>query len=122
MNPFPEEHDLIALFECEPTLADEDIPWFYNHLCFTSVRGNEKIECHIEPAGQELIFKWWLDNLEKINLVVRGIKGLEISMQANTDMLIASFGEENQTQVLKIRLKPFVSLSWEVNINATSLS
>jgi hypothetical protein len=58
-----------------------------------------------------------LDNREKINLVVSGIKGLEVNMQANTDMLIASFGEENKTQVLKIRLKPFVSLSWEVNIN-----
>ena len=36
MERFPEEHELISFFECEPNVLDPGIPWVYNHLEFRS--------------------------------------------------------------------------------------
>ena len=38
MDPFPEEWELLALFESEPTLPISDVPWFYNRLTFQTKR------------------------------------------------------------------------------------
>ena len=114
MKPFPDKYELIFLFESEPLLTDNEIDWYYNQLHFVLSRGDDRIECDIEPACGSLVFKWWIDNAEKANLVVSGIKGLEVITQGRTEMLVASFGESSATQILKLRLKPSISISWKV--------
>ena len=34
VDPFPEEHELIAFFGVEPALTDPDLPWIYNDVTF----------------------------------------------------------------------------------------
>ena len=34
MMHLPEDHELIALFEAEPKLAAQDVPWVHNRLHF----------------------------------------------------------------------------------------
>ena len=63
MDPFPEEHDLLALFECKPTLADAKIPWSYNHLTFETRRDGDQFTCEIEPGDETLKLRWSRDTM-----------------------------------------------------------
>jgi hypothetical protein len=42
VNPFPEDHELLSIFESEPEVLDADVPWFYNTLTFRGDRDGLK--------------------------------------------------------------------------------
>ena len=48
MDPFPEEWELLALFEKEPVILDPEIPWRYNRLTFEIQRGGDKFHCAVD--------------------------------------------------------------------------
>lgn len=54
MNPFPEDYELISIFESEPKLLDEDIPWFYNTLFFRLQRNDDILSCIFSPAYRSI--------------------------------------------------------------------
>ena len=55
MLSFPDEYELIGLFESEPELFDgEDKPWAYNELKFTTVRGDDQVVVTIYPPSGKL--------------------------------------------------------------------
>lgn len=48
---FPEEHELISVFECIPRLTDEGIPFVYNGATYEFVnQTNEQFIVDISPA------------------------------------------------------------------------
>jgi hypothetical protein len=42
MHLFPEEWELLSLFESEPKVLDQGVPWQYNTLTFDTQRGDEQ--------------------------------------------------------------------------------
>jgi hypothetical protein len=44
MNPFPEDWELLAFFESEPTIEDRDVPWFYNCMTFETTRALDHVQ------------------------------------------------------------------------------
>lgn len=58
MTHFPEEWQLLSLFEVEPQVVDRGVPWFYNTLVFDTTRGEDRIRCEIEPAYEIIRLTW----------------------------------------------------------------
>ena len=107
-DPFPAKHELIGFFECEPEVLDPGIDWFYNRLTFTTARGQDKVQCVIEPSSMILRVWWWRGDQELVSLAANWVSGLEIDKQQQREVLIASFSEERQLLPLRIQLKPSV--------------
>lgn len=111
MNTFPEEWELLALFEVEPTITDRDVPWYYNRLTFETTRGDDHIRCEIEPGYEKLNIVWWRGAKEKMTLELNWVNGLRVVTGGGTDYLVASFREKHLLD-LEFHLKPEVRLRW----------
>ena len=68
MERFPESHELISFFECEPTLLEPGKPWVYNHLEFRTVRGADEFVVVIEPGFETFKLRWRREGKEVIRL------------------------------------------------------
>lgn len=109
MDPFPQEHELIAFFECEPTLLNNNGCWFYDRLTFDSVRGQDRIVCMIEPASEILHFKWTQDDIERINLALNWVNGIQLKTGGGVEQLQLSF-RSCDLDSITIQLKPFIAM------------
>jgi hypothetical protein len=101
MKPFPEHHDLIALFEWEPALSDPDVIWAYNHLSFVTDRGSDKIVCAIEPGFEIVTFQWINEGKEITSLNLNWVSGIEAQLSDDIEALILHF-RDNHLKTLKI--------------------
>lgn len=57
MQGYPEENDLLSLFECEPILLDsteKDIPFFYNEATFQFSNQEEDFIVIISPSHRKV--------------------------------------------------------------------
>jgi hypothetical protein len=115
MDPFPEEHELLWLFACEPELTDADLPWCYNSLRFKRTIGNDVIECEIVPALEELDLRWRQRGVEVMHLDLCRVSGLQVRVERGHDTLIATFPEKTHLYPLEVRLTPSVFVSWGVD-------
>jgi hypothetical protein len=111
MDPFPAEHELIELFECEPGLGIAGVPWTYNELRFDTTRGADRIICEIAPGYEELQLRWLRDDTEVVYLRLRWVSGLEVKLGPDAEALIATFRNEHLLQ-LRLQLKPTLHLRW----------
>lgn len=111
MEPFPQEWELLSLFEVEPTIADRDIPWFYNRLTFETNRGDDRIRCEIEPAYEIIRLVWWRGQHEALSLDLHWVSGLRVVTGNGRDYLIASFRDQNLLN-LEFHLKPQICVRW----------
>jgi hypothetical protein len=114
MKSFPDHHDLIALFECEPVLSDPDVIWAYNGLSFVTDRGSDKIVCEIEPGYEIVEFQWIKAGKEIISLNLNWVSGIEAQLSDDIEALILHFRDKH-LKTLKIQFKPFISMSWSTD-------
>ena len=111
MNPFPAEHDLISLFEAEPTLLDIGVPWVYNHLTFETRRVEDHLVCEIEPASRHLRVTWERSGTELVRLDIFRVAGLMVEAERGREALVATFGD-SQLSNLRLQLRPSLHVSW----------
>ncbi len=111
MNPFPDEWELLSLFEAEPRLHDPDIPWVYNTLSFETARGSDRILCVIEPGYERLDFQWWHNQGRHLALKLHRVSGLRVVTGGGSEYLVATFRDDNLSQ-LRLQLKPTIECEW----------
>lgn len=111
MDPFPQEHDLISLFECEPILGEAGVPWFYNEITFTTRRGNDLLVCEMEPAHDTFGVIWSSDGVPLVSLDVKRVSGMEAEFSPASDALIVHFRDRNLLP-LRLQLKPTIAVFW----------
>ena len=112
MNIFPDQHELISLFESEPTLADAKVPWTYNRLQFTRTIGDSTVECIIEPGYETLRFRWSQRGAEVMDLDLRWVSGLTVEYKDGREALVAQFRDRSGVSPLRIQLTPSIHVSW----------
>ena len=105
-----------GFFDSEPELYNDDVPWFYNHLCFRYQTEKESIRCDIEPAYNEIRISWFQEGRIKANFIINEVEGLEIEGTKN-QTLIVSFHEDSNISLFKLRLRPFVQIEWGTDKN-----
>lgn len=111
MDIFPEEWELLSLFECEPRLSARNVPWFYNQLTFETKRGNDEIRCEIEPGYGTLNICWWQFGKEKMKLELHWVSAIRVVTGNGRDYLVATFRDQFLSD-LEFHLKPDVCLRW----------
>ncbi len=113
MLELPEEHELIAFFECEPQLADTEVVWAYNDLRFTTVREPDKVVVEIAAGWGELAIRWEKAGQQLVWLKLINLEKLGVEMQRGDELLVATGTHGDQNATLILRLKPFVSITFE---------
>ncbi len=114
MDPFPEEWQLLSLFEAEPEVVDRDVPWAYNTLIFDATRGIDRVHCRIMPSYEILRLTWWQSNEMRLSLDLNWVSGLQVVTENGHECLIASFRDTHLLN-LEFCLKPNVCLKWGTN-------
>jgi hypothetical protein len=116
IEPFPQDWQLIGLFECEPSLLDPDVPWVYNRLRFLTERGPDRVECEIEPASEIVEVRWWQSGLLRLHLDLRWVRSLAVEEGPVHEALVAEFRYgRGFVNPLVLQLRPHVSVSWGTN-------
>jgi hypothetical protein len=111
MDPFPELHDLIALFEAEPTYTDPGVPAVYNRLTFITERGTDRVRCEVEPANGCLTLAWARDGAEVVRADFAGVAALRIEAERGREILVAELRAPD-ARPARLQLRPAVHLSW----------
>ncbi len=109
MISIPEEHELIAFFETEPTLLDADQPWHYNTLTFEFQSAEEKVTVHLSPAYGDLEIYWTQKNELRLNWRLYDLKEIVIDKTDQKECMRIIPNAENMTETL-LFLKPVVKI------------
>jgi hypothetical protein len=117
MSPFPDEHELLGIFESEPVLKDEGVPWAYNHLTFCRTIGDDTIHCEIEPGYETLKFRLVQRGNEVISLDLHWVSGLTIETKPGMEALVAHFRTRAGLLPLTIQFRPTVRLTWGTSVD-----
>ncbi len=112
MKPFPEDHELISAFESEPEILDPDVPWYYNALTFRGEREGIRYRIQINPANGEIGIELSNSSQTISTLQIDGVTEMTAQYNKAESLLIASFDEDDQRRLLKIRLKPHIAIEW----------
>jgi hypothetical protein len=112
MDVFPAKHDLLALFETEPSLADAGVPWAYNALRFETQRGtNDRVICEIEPGYERLEIRWSRDGVDLIHLDLHWVNQLLVENEGGREALVARFRDDHLLP-LRLQLRPSIHIRW----------
>jgi hypothetical protein len=113
MDPFPNEWELLSLFEVEPKVAYDIVYaplWPPAFLEFDTTRGDDRIVCQIAPHYESKIsLKWWQGGHEHVSLVVTSIRGLIIETLHGFDYFVASI---DSLERFELHLKPYICVRW----------
>jgi hypothetical protein len=115
MIEMPELWELIALFECEPVLADTGVPLSYNTLNFRSTRGADELWCQISPGYGDVYFTWSRQGSKVLDLKLFSVQRLCVSL-GDCEALEISFEERRKMDLLRLQLKPQITLKWGMEI------
>ncbi len=111
MDPFPEDWELLALFEVEPVLTDLNVPWSYNKLTFETKREEYLVRCEIEPSYEIIRLSCWQMGRELFSLDLHWVISLRVHTGEGKDYFVAHFRDPNLLP-LEFHLKPSVRLLW----------
>lgn len=85
MIQFPEIYEFISFFEAEPVFLDPTVPWQYNRLSWTIHRGDNTINCAIEPADGQMDLVWAQAGRPIAAIGLRAIQSFELTMQSERE-------------------------------------
>ena len=111
MDPFPDEWQLLSLFETDPRILDPEVPWTFNHLAFETTRGADRIRCVIEPGYEQLDFTWWHNQSRHLALELHWVSGLTVVTGGGNDYMVALFRDHHLAE-LRLQLRPTIECSW----------
>jgi hypothetical protein len=111
MNPFPEEYELISLFESEPELMDEGIPWFYNTLSFKIQRESDILSCIISPAYRSFSIDLTINERTIYSLGFKDVEGLTIEKDKGVERFILEMNGESTFVTMIIQTKPQIRIT-----------
>jgi hypothetical protein len=117
MHQFPENYELVGFFEVEPEVLDENVPWVYNELTFTSNSSNGSLITKMVTGSELMNIRWLQHGNEVLNIDLKGVLSLVVGSSTNEyeiNTLVASFRDPNVSKLF-IKIRPFVSVSWGYN-------
>lgn len=102
----PDELSLLSLFECEPQLLDNNIPYFYNEATYEFCNyANERFVVSICPSYSDIKVQVYSnDNNELLSLLdFKSVDGVEILSDKRDESKIVIKAENG---LVKINFKP----------------
>lgn len=114
MKRFPEDWELIGLFECEPVVEEPYDPWSYNSLQFVSLREPDRIHCVIHSHDERVEFMLWTGQRCVVSMNLLEVSEVIVHLGQGKDAMELRFAEPTVMPMF-IRLKPQVSIEWGMN-------
>lgn len=105
----PKEYELLTLFECEPKIFDDDIPFYYNTATYTFSSSVEEFHIVIGPACNEFHLSVIdLDSNKQIfSLTLNSVYKLEIlSDKKDHSRIGLTVQHQDYSQFIEIEFKP----------------
>ncbi len=113
MTIFPEENDLLSLFDCEPTLLDstsKDLPFYYNNAKYQFSNGEENFIVTLSPSYGEVKIQvtQHVSNRLLSFLDLKRVDKFEITADKkdHSSVLLTVVNEDSQ-QTIEIDFKPY---------------
>jgi len=106
MMSLPDELSLLSLFECEPELLDENIPFIYNEATYEfSNSAEERFVLSISPSNSDIkIEVYSADRNELISFLdFKNVEGIEILLDKKEESQILI---KNELGSVRINFKP----------------
>ncbi|WP_419892080.1 hypothetical protein [Paenibacillus xylanexedens] len=110
MNPFPKDYELVELFESEPKIFDEEVPWYYNNLFFSLKRNDVTLVCLLQPAHGTLSLHLKVNNSSIYDLSFENVVGMEIEKSNTKEILKIILNDEDTIKTLLLETKPNIYL------------
>ena len=105
----PDDLDLLAFFEVEPSLLDFDVPWLYNTAPYRAERDGFAVVFEISPSYSALKASVSFDGRDVAEAEVSEFENLEIVNDCGRETLVARFGASTAS-ALYLTIKPHIQL------------
>jgi hypothetical protein len=112
VKPFPKDYELLSIFESDPELSDADVPWFYNTLTFRGEWEGQKYLIMINPSYGQMEVRFGDPSSPFTHLSITEVLALRLHEGHREAVLMVSFSPDSGRGLLKIRLKPKLSIEW----------
>lgn len=119
VNSFPEEYELLDLFESEPIIYDLSTPFFYNNLIYKLIRSNGTLKFEVEPGSHWARVTLTQGEIDIIDLELNHIKSVEIEKRNNQEFIHLSFHKDQDLKKLVLKTKPEFSMTWGTDRDCT---
>ena len=121
MTSLPAEHELIELFEVEPTVLDSGVPRSYNSLTFDTVRGEYRVVCEIQSGYGQVRVHWSRDGIDLVRLDLRRVAGLAVERAGERQLLVATFDDSGLVP-MRLQLRPTSQVSWGMTDDPSAMT
>ncbi|GGJ36763.1 hypothetical protein [Deinococcus roseus] len=114
---FPQEHELLWLFESEPVLDDPEEYWEFTTLHFTLIRQGLTLHCSMTPylGNMTLVLEQEGNVLVKLHLAQ--IVSTRFIQKDHQEYLEVDFDPALPLRTLKLLVKPALSVVWGMVLN-----
>ncbi|MDP9404409.1 MAG: hypothetical protein M3P85_14045 [Actinomycetota bacterium] len=114
MESFPELHDLIWLFESDPSVEHEDLGYPISETTFTTQRGGWTVEVMIAPYMYTAELRLRQHGSDAVNLrMVEVVASVAVDRTHGSEALIVSFDRNSRLNALRLQLKPTVVVTFD---------
>ena len=116
MDPTPSLDDLIWLFEAEPRGEYEDWErqWPYSEVIFATQRGSWGVHFVLWPGGETAQLRLEQGGEQRVALALKRVVTVDAERLHGEEALRVHFREDDPLRTLRLRLKPSVSLHWDM--------
>ena len=109
MESFPDETDLMWLFEADAQVLDPALPWAYNRIRFVTERGADTVEFEMEPGYRIVRVRWEQGGVERTQAQLNRVQKVEVRKAPGGEALVETTHAEVE---MVVWLKPEVRFAW----------
>ncbi len=110
IKKFPEEWQLLSIFESEPELSDPRIPWLHNKLMFDYRAADDHLRVIIWPADGDFEIQFSKGSVPIFRADYHWVSECNYYREGHKEYLQLKFNESAATQDTFIFVKPTVFL------------
>ncbi len=112
IREYPEDYELIAFFEAEPTVLDAGAPWIYNTLDFVTTRDGIEVQCRFSLSYGELTTRLLVGGAELAKFELRDAATFRLVMEKGREALYVTFPPSLLLDDFVLQMKPRVCAAW----------
>jgi hypothetical protein len=106
----PSEDSLTAIFESLPTTEDSSTPWDLQEVSYNTTRGQDRVTFSMYAPSGRVELAWYQADVERISVRLRDLDSIEVHQMKNNEFLSATGQWGELPVLLKLRLRPEVSV------------
>ena len=117
MDPAPSLNDLIWLFGCQPSYLypEEARYWPYTTVDFEVIRDHRSLHIRLQPGDREVRLGVSVDGESVTDLLLRQVATVSVERLPGRELLRVDFDPTLPVSSLFARVKPDISLGWEIH-------